>query len=194
MTTIDYYNENASKYFNTTYNANMSKQYEMFLKYVKERGCILDFGCGSGRDSLYFKSLGYNVTAIDGSREMCKLASIYSELDVKCMDFLDLNDIEKYDGIWACASILHVERSKIIEVLKKMRDALKNNGYMYITLKNGHGEEVTREGRFYSYYTKNDFMDRANKVDLQLVEYTNSLSVTNSDEERYWNNFILKKK
>ncbi len=194
MNTIDYYNENAKKYFETTYKANMSKQYEMFLKYIKERGSILDFGCGSGRDSLYFKDLGYKVTAIDGSEEMCKLARQYTGLAVKHMQFLDLCDIEAYDGIWACASILHAPRKQMIDILKKMRNALQHDGSMYVTLKNGTTDEITPECRSYSYYSKDEFEEKADSANLKVVEYTSSLSVTNSKEERYWHNFILQKK
>ena len=61
MNTIDYYNKNAEKYTSKTINADMSRQYEMFLKYIKQGGRILDYGCGSGRDSLYFKQLGILV-------------------------------------------------------------------------------------------------------------------------------------
>ncbi len=92
MNTIDYYNQNAKYYFDKTVNVDMSKQYKLFLKYVKDNGKILDFGCGSGRDSLIFKNLGYQVFPIDGSIELCKLASEYTNLDVKCMDFSELKE------------------------------------------------------------------------------------------------------
>ena len=152
MSTLNYYNENAKKYFDTTVNADMSKSYEFFLKYVKS-GRILDLGCGSGRDSLYFKNLGFDVTAVDGSVELCKLASEYTGLDVRCMRFEDLREIGYYDGIWASASLLHVDRRFLLDVLKKTRDALKQSGYMYAALKNGEGEEVTPEGRYFNYVT-----------------------------------------
>lgn len=69
----------------------------------------MDFGCGSGRDSKYFMDSGYFVKSCDGSIEMCKLASKYLNSNVICMDFLDLNEVNTYDYIWACSSILHVE-------------------------------------------------------------------------------------
>ena len=53
MNTIDYYNENAKYYFDKTVNANMKNQYNLFLKYIKDGGKILDFGCGSGRDGAW---------------------------------------------------------------------------------------------------------------------------------------------
>ena len=194
MDTIDFYNENAKNYFNLTYNADMSVQYEHFLQYIIRDGKILDFGCGSGRDSLYFKNKGYDVTAIDGSKEMCKLASDYTGLDVKCMDFKDFSDIEIYDGIWACATLLHLNNKELLLVLKKLRDALKDSGYMFIALKNGKGEEETREGRYYNYLEFNDVEKLVEEVKMDIVEVYMSRSVNNPNEEKYWNNFILKKR
>ena len=192
MNTLNYYNENAKKYFDTTVNADMSKSYEFFLKYVKS-GRILDLGCGSGRDSLYFKNLGFDVTAVDGSVELCKLASEYTGLDVRCMRFEDLREIGYYDGIWASASLLHVDRRFLLDVLKKTRDALKQSGYMYAALKNGEGEEVTPEGRYFNYVTYDKFEELTNLAGLQIVDFYSGKSVSNPNETRYWNNFMLKK-
>lgn len=192
MSTLNYYNENAKKYFDTTVNADMSKSYEFFLKYVKS-GRILDLGCGSGRDSLYFKNLGFDVTAVDGSVELCKLASEYTGLDVRCMRFEDLREIGYYDGIWASASLLHVDRRFLLDVLKKTRDALKQSGYMYAALKNGEGEEVTPEGRYFNYVTYDKFEELTNLAGLQIVDFYSGKSVSNPNETRYWNNFMLKK-
>ena len=194
MTTLDFYNENAKNYFETTVNADMKIQHETFLNYIKRGGKILDFGCGSGRDSLYFKNLGYDVTAIDGSSEMCKLASLYTGLDVKCMNFNDFDDIDTYDGVWACASLLHVDKHDLLRILTKLRDSLKQNGHMFVALKNGKGEEVTKEGRYYNYLDIADVEDLAFSSGLDIVLVYMSYSVSNPREEKYWNNFILKKK
>jgi len=193
MNTLDYYNNNAKKYFDMTVDADMSEQYNFFLQYVKG-GRLLDLGCGSGRDSLYFKNLGFEVTAIDGSEELCKLASLYTGLDVKCMRFDELREIGYYDGIWASASLLHVDKRFLIDVLKRTRDALKQSGYMYAAMKNGVGEEVTREGRYFGYSTFDEFSKMSNKAGLEVVDYYSSKSVSNPNELRYWNNYILKKK
>ena len=193
MKTIDYYNKNAEKYFESTVNANMQKAYDFFQKYVPS-GRILDFGCGSGRDSLYFKNQGYEVIAIDGSEELCKLAREYTGLDVRCMNFFDLRDIGYYDGIWASASLLHVDKKLLINVLKKMRDALKKSGYMYVAMKNGEGEEITEEGRYYNYLTRENFLNVANRAGLEEVDFYSDKSVSNPNEMRYWNSFILKRK
>ena len=194
MDTIDYYNENAKKYFDLTYNADMSIQYDHFLQYVKRDGKILDFGCGSGRDSLYFKNKGYDVTAIDGSEELCKIAREYTGIDVKNMKFDEFNDIDYYDGIWACGTLLHLHNNEILEVLKKLRDALKDTGYMFVALKNGKGEEQILDGRYYNYFELNDVENLVELIKMDIVEVYMSRSVSNPEETKYWNNFILKKR
>ena len=194
MSTIDYYNNNAKNYFDFTINANMQLQYDSFLKFVKRTGKILDFGCGSGRDSLYFKNKGYDVTAIDGSEEMCKLAREYTGLDVKCMDFNDFHEVNSYDGIWACGSLSHIEKKDMLDMLKRLRDALMQDGHIFIAMKRGFGEEITQDGRFYSYLDFSDMEDLADKADLKSMMLYMSKSVNNPDEPKYWNNYILRRK
>lgn len=125
--TLDYYNENANLYFEQTINADLDENYERFLSKIPNEAYLLDFGCGSGRDSKYFLEKGYLVRAIDGSKEMCKLASKYIGKEVDCMKFDELNEENTYDAIWACSSILHVEKERLPKILTKMIKALKPN-------------------------------------------------------------------
>ncbi len=111
--TLEYYNKNALAYFEQTIVADLQIIYNKFLSQLPQDGYILDFGCGSGRDSKYFIDNGYRVKAIDGSIEMCKLASEYLKQKVECMKFEQLNDIKKYDGIWMCTSIVHIEKENL---------------------------------------------------------------------------------
>lgn len=195
MSTIDYYNKNAKSYFDKTVDAKMAEQYNIFLKHVKPNGRILDFGCGSGRDSLAFKNMGFEVYAIDGSEELCKLARQYTGLDVKCMDFFDLNDKEFYDGIWACSSILHVQRTRYLELLRKMRDAIRIEGSMYISFADGYNEEVYKEdGRYFNDFNENSFIDLANKANLEVIENIKSNSNVQAHNNVIWNSFVLKRR
>lgn len=195
MSTIDYYNKNAKSYFDKTVDARMAEQYNIFLKHVKPNGRILDFGCGSGRDSLAFKNMGFEVYAIDGSEELCKLARQYTGLDVKCMDFFDLNDKEFYDGIWACSSILHVQRTRYLELLRKMRDAIKMDGSMYISFADGYNEEVYKEdGRYFNDFNKKSFIDLANNANLEVIEYIKNNSNVQAHNNVTWNSFVLKRR
>ncbi len=192
--TIDYYNINALNYFNETSRGNMKFNCDKFLSYLNPSSYILDFGCGSGRDSKYFIEKGHKVKAIDGSKELCVLASKNIGQEVINMDFKDLNEINTFDGIWACASLVHVCEKELLIIIRKMINALKNEGYIYTCFKNGTGEEIDEKGRYYSYYTKDHFKEIINKYpELSVIDIYDMASVTNPNEPKSWNNFILKK-
>lgn len=190
--TKQYYQDNAQDFFDSTVNADLSSHYDHFLRYVPEHGKILDFGCGSGRDTKTFLQKGYTVEAIDGSSEMCRLASDYCGIQVRCMDFQDLNEVEKYDAIWACASLLHVAKDQMPTVIIKMRDALVSTGVMYISFKYGN-YEGERNGRFFFDVTPEVFSDLISRVSgLKVIEKWFTEDVR-PEKETQWYNVILKK-
>lgn len=133
--TINYYNLNAKNFIENTQNADMHIPQNRFMRLLDEGASILDFGCGSGRDTKYFLKKGYDVTAMDGSAELCKLASAFSGVDVKEMLFQDLDAISMYNGIWACSSILHLPKIEQFPVFQKMCNALKENSVIYTSFK-----------------------------------------------------------
>ena len=98
--TIDYYNENAEAFVSGTLDAEFTVTQDQFLTYIPEGGKILDFGCGSGRDARYFLTKGYDVEATDGSESLCKIASENAGIEVSQMLFSELDEYERYDGIW----------------------------------------------------------------------------------------------
>lgn len=193
--TLEYYNNNAKLYCEQTLVGNLQENYNKFLKYLSQGDYILDYGCGSGRDSKYFMEKGYKVKSIDGSIEMCRLASKYINQEVNCMKFEDLNDIDTYDGIWACSSILHIEKENLPNTLIKMIKALKDNGIIYTSFKIGTGYEI-KEGKYYNYLTKNEMVEILNKIskNVKLIDYFETLpSTKRKAENTVWGNFIIKK-
>ena len=144
----NYYNENAKIFFEGTVQSDMSSNYTDFLSKLPEGSHILDAGCGSGRDSKNFIDLGYEVTAIDASEAMCTLASEYIHQPVKQMKFQEIDFKEDFDGIWACASLLHVPSHELPEVLQRLRRALKPQGILYASFKYGEFEGE-RNGRYF---------------------------------------------
>ena len=116
MDSIDYYNKYAAKVFEETVDQDMSEIRTEFLNLLEEGDTILDLGCGSGRDSLIFYELGYDVTAMDASEEMCKLAEIHTGLEVLHMTFEEMDFDSVFDGIWACASLLHVPEKELSDI------------------------------------------------------------------------------
>ena len=147
--TLEYYEENSQTFVESTLSVNMSGFYSEFLSHVQPGGHILDLGCGSGRDSREFIKRGFRVTAIDGSPALCQLAEQVIGQPVLQLQFQDLSYQEEFDGIWACASLLHLPLQQIPDILKKIVDALKPNGVLYLSFKYGHFEGV-RGGRYYT--------------------------------------------
>lgn len=191
MGTLDFYNENANDYFEKTINLNMDTQYNLFEKYLNSGSRILDFGCGSGRDTKHFLDKGFNVDAIDGSSELVRLASEFTHIDVKCIDFYDFNELNLYDGIWACASLLHIPKSDFKSILIKLSNALKSNGILYVSVKNGSGESVDNKGRLYNYMSKDEFENEIKGTNLELIEFVIHEAQLNSEESFY--SFILRR-
>lgn len=190
MSTSQYYQEKSKDFFEGTINADVSDLYGCFLKYIPAGGSILDFGCGSGRDTKAFLDQGFAVEAIDGSSELCNLASNYTGIKVQCMDFGELNDVNKYDGIWACASLLHVASVNLPCILSKMCVALKETGVIYASFKLGDFEGE-RDGRYFTDMTEKRFNDIIKQLDgLRLIEKWYSEDVR-PDRNVSWFNAIL---
>lgn len=193
---LEYYNKNAKLYFEQTKVGNLKENYEKFLSRIEKGAYILDFGCGSGRDSKFFIENGYKVKAIDGAIQMCKIASDYINQDVECMLFEDLKDKDTYNAIWACSSILHVEKEKLPDIIIKMINALKPNGIIYTSFKKGSGYEI-KDGKYYNYITKEEFEEMLNKLNInaKLIDYFETLPSTNrpGTESTVWGNYIIRR-
>ena len=162
MSTIDYYDQNAQEYYERTVDADLAEIREYFLGFLRRDARILDFGCGSGRDAKAFAEAGRTVEALDGSQELCRIASEYLGMDVRNMMFQDFEETEAYDGLWACASILHLTYEEIMDVMKRIHGALKPQGVFYTTFKYGTFEGE-RDGRYYT-----DFEEK--KMERLLAE------------------------
>ena len=186
----DYYHEHSQEFINDTFNCDMSDQYRFFEQYLNGTGTILDIGFGSGRDSLYFLSKGYEVYAIDPEEEFVKhgrdigIKHVY-QLKVEDMEFVNM-----FDGIWACASLLHISSDKLTEVLQKCEKSLKKGGIAYISFKYGEFEGI-RNGRYYLDMTLEKLAKYlfATKLTIVDVFISNDVRVDRTD---MWINCILK--
>ena len=187
----NYYRENKDEFIKNTINCDMSYHYDLFEKYLSnEAKTILDIGFGSGRDSLYF-SKKYEVYSIDPEEEFCLHAKELRLDNVFCMRVQEMNYQNMFDGIWACASLLHIPTYEMVMVLTKCCDALKENGIMYCSFKLGEFEGI-KEGRYFTNLIEQRFRQFVSKTNLTILEVVITKDVR-PDKNEEWLNVILKK-
>ncbi len=185
---MNYYSNNASAYIEKTKDLDMSSEITRLLKALGGKGTILDLGFGSGRDSLYFQNLGYEVYSLDSTKEFCEHGRKIGLKNVIEGYAQDLNFQNQFDGIWACASLLHLSSEDLIITLNKCKDALKKDGIMYASFKYGDFEGL-RDDRFYNDMTKDKFMQICNQTELHCIN--SWISFDKQNRSNKWISFLL---
>lgn len=169
--TLNYYETHAEEYFQSTYDTDMSSACDRFLKYLPPGGSILDLGCGSGRDLKYFHRKGFQAEGVEASRALCQKASCYTGLPISCLHIQDWKPLHKYNGIWCCASLLHLAPEEIFPFMQRAAQALNPGGALFISAKYGIATGWDTQGRYFT-----DFSDAlideisAKAPELKLTE------------------------
>ena len=188
-----YYDENAEPFFADTAFVDLSDGRRRFVAALPPRGRVLDAGCGSGRDALAFRELGFDVTAFDGSAAMVAKASAHTGLTVLHLDFAELTWCEAFDGIWANASLLHVPRRDLPDIMRGLRAALVPGGVWELSFKLGRGERQT-PGRLFT-----DLDEPAARAliaevgGLETLAITISYDVRPGRENEGWTNLLVRR-
>ena len=163
----NYYESNAERYASETFSADMSEQYQRFLPLLKKGAKILDVGSGSGRDAFYFQKHGYQVTALEPSKNLGReIRKVFSG-EIVCSDIQSYQPTERYDGIWACASLIHLQEEEILCFFKKMDMYLSDNGIVYASGKCGISTGEVADGRFFLEFTE-QLVEKILTVNKQL--------------------------
>jgi SAM-dependent methyltransferase len=192
ISTTEYYNRNARAYYDQTVNLEISNRYNQFLKFIPLNGKILDDGCGSGRDSLFFKQQGYSVVSFDISKDLVDLASRLIGQKVLHMSFNELNFENEFNGIWASASLLHVPQEEIDDVFGKLSRALKKNGVLYASFK--YGDKERKDGdRFFNDFNEEKLNLLMNRhKNLKVEKYWITEDVREDRKNEFWMNVLFK--
>ena len=194
MSTIEYYSRAAAEFSRSTLNLDLSHIYKRFLNHVPHGGKILDAGCGSGRDALAFKQMGYEVTAFDASLPMAEIASQNLGQRVHVLRFEDLSFDDAFDGIWACASLLHVSKPDLPNVLNRLGNALHQGGVLYVSFKLGNTERIDANGRYFLDLNQRDLQKTLSGCPgLSLTEDWITTDCRPGRTEEYWLNAIIRK-
>ena len=191
--TLNYYESNAKQFYDSTVSIDMNDLHKPFLELLPGGGTILDAGCGSGRDSKIFIAEGFKVVAFDISPELVKLASNLIGEEVLQLSFSDLRFENRFDGIWACASLLHVLKTDMRQTLLKLSRALKQGGVLYASFKYGNTERI-RRGRHFSDYDEASFDNLLGDLpDLTLIRYWQTIGrKPNSSHDKFLNVLLSK--
>lgn len=169
--TIEYYNDNAESYYSRTVEVDFRELYERFLECIPEGGRIMDVGCGSGRDVAAFCKMGYCAEGIDASEKLAAVAREKLNIKVNVCSMGDWIAEKPYDGIWCCASLLHLEDRQINRFLGNLKNNLKEGGAIFISVKTGIKTGSDDKGRYFRNFTQEDlstFIEIANKNGARL--------------------------
>lgn len=155
--TIAHYDRNAERFWQGTRDHDVAQNRAALLGAIEAPGPyrILDFGCGPGRDLRYFSELGHEAIGLDGSAALAALARAHSGCEVMVQDFLDITlTYDCFDGIFANASLFHVERAALPELLRRLHASLKPRGVLFSSNPRGHDEEGVSGGRFSCFHSE----------------------------------------
>ena len=191
--TLQFYNDNSESYVSSTICADMSGLCDEFLGLLPACGSILDLGCGSGRDSKYFSSHGREVISVDGSKELCRIAAEFLGHEVICCDFREYTPDRIFAGIWASASLLHLEEGEILRVVEMLSGYLADNGIFCMSFKHGNFSGF-RDGRYYTDFDEGKISRMIENVKgLEIVRLKISEDVRSGFKGRKWLNVFCKK-
>ena len=167
---IDYYDANAEDFFQRSVDAGMLPILSRFTALLPDGGRVLDAGCGAGRDAKALAQMGFAVTATEAAPKLAALASAHSGLDVRVMTFDQMDWREAFEGIWACASLLHVPRAELPATLRRLREGLVPGGVWFMSFKYG-AQERWANGRHFTDLDEGGAADLLAAVGgLELIE------------------------
>ena len=190
--TINYYDKNASYYFSKTSQVDLVALYKEFLKYVPAGGLIMDLGCGSGRDVKWFRDHGYDAHGLDASEQLIKIAQDKLNIPVEVGNIENWVADKTFDGIWCCASLMHLDDNSIDRFLSNLRHNLRKGGVLFISVKEGIESGISEDGRFFRDFDEEllrTFLRHYKNMRIEKVWYTEDKLHRNSFR---WLNAIIR--
>lgn len=143
-----------------------------FLSLLPPHGLVLDFGCGVGNCAHAMAQQGFSLVCVDASEQMVQAARDLYDLDARQATFADLDDVNRFDGVWANFSLLHAAHADIHDHLAAVFRALQPGGCLYIALKAGQGAQRDKLGRLYAYYSEGEMRENLANAGFEVIDAT----------------------
>lgn len=188
-----FYEDHAAEYFKRTVAVDMSRLYDRFLALLPPGGRILDAGCGSGRDLRHFVKCGFRAMGMDTSTSLVDLAKSYSGAPCIVGRLESMDFASAFDGIWACASLLHLPKSMLASALRRIQTALVPCGILFASVQEGGGERSAPDGRFFSYYQPIEFISAVKDVGFVIEDAWVSEDVLPQRRSVRWVNVLARR-
>lgn len=188
----DYYRQNYKDYHEKTFCVDPTSFLTPLCKKLKPGATILDVGCGSGRDLIWLKKRGFHVMGIERSEGLAELAIQNTGIKIIVADF-EIYDFSQLsvDAILLVGALIHLNPSKLPNVIHSIIKALKQNGYILITLKKGMGTSHDSHGREFYLWQHDELCIVFSDMGLNVTEFFQQSS--NLDTDEIWLGFVLEK-
>ncbi len=190
--TIDYYNNNADWYYWTTVALDVDALRKKFASYLPAEASVIDMGCGSGRDTMAFRDMGHRAIGLDASEELVKLAMERLEIKAVVGDMSTWTATEPFDGVWCCASLVHLDDKEKARFFRNLRFNLKAGGVIYISVKEGIGTGVDDKGVYWSNCTLEELTDYLEKAGCEIREVKITEDAAGRSDTKWLNVFAVK--
>ena len=185
--TIDFYDRNAADYARATRQISLEIEIERFMKHLGAGALVLDVGCGSGRDLIALRTAGMHPTGLELSEKLAELARDYSGCSVVVGDMRDPPFADaSFDGVWAAASLLHLERDELPPTLRQLRRLLKADGTFFASVKLGMGTERSADGRLFSYFMPEEWSELLTSAGFAEVQIETQMRNSTAGDHTAW--------
>jgi ubiquinone/menaquinone biosynthesis C-methylase UbiE len=189
--TTQTYDRIATAFADNSWDLYLKKALDGFAALLPERACILDIGCGPGRDSRHFRERGFEAVGADLSWGMLRearrrIGSPLIRCDMRVLPFRAMS----FDGGWICASLLHLSHSEAPQALKEVRRVVRRKAPVFVGLISGEGERwhTPNSPRFFAYYHPDEITTL-----LQECGFSIHSSWTQPGKDIVWIDIIARK-
>ena len=186
--TMGFYDGDPEGYARSTLGCDVTSIRRRFTGMLRPGSRVLDLGCGSGRDTAALREEGFDVVPVDGSEGMCRVASSFTGSEVRHLDIMDLDYVSEFDGVWACASLLHLRPEQLDGAMGLIRRSLRDGGMLFLSFKSGCFRGV-RDGRWYTDLTSEDVASLAGRTGFEVADIWGSTDPRGTQ----WVNAVLRR-